>query len=57
MTKTVVYFVAKEINSNEIKLQDIELQNYKCIKPEKVANTLTYNNITDLWLKCYNDIK
>ena len=57
MTKTVVYFVAKEINNNEIKLQDIELQNYKWTKPEEVANTLTYDNITDLWIKCYNDIK
>ena len=57
MTKTVVYFVAKEINNNKIKLQDIELQNYKWTKPEEVANTLTYDNITDLWIKCYNDIK
>ena len=57
MTKTVVYFVAKEINSNEIKLQDIELQNYKWTNPEEVANTLTYDNITNLWIKCYNDIK
>ena len=57
MTKTVVYFVAKEINNNEIKLQDIELQNYKWTKPEEVANTLTYDNITDLWIKCYNNIK
>lgn len=56
MTKTVVYFVAKEINNNEIKLQDIELQNYKWTKPKDVANTLTYDNITELWIKCYNDI-
>lgn len=58
MTKTVVYFVATLTNENkQVQIQEKELQNYKWTQKEEVANTLTYNNLKEIWLKCYNDIQ
>ncbi len=56
MTKTVVYFLAKA-NSNDVKLQEIEISNYKWVNFENVKENLTYDNLKKLWEKCYNDIK
>lgn len=56
INKEVVYFIAKPKETVNIKKQDDEISNVFWIEKEKVRETLTYENLREIWDKVINNI-
>ena len=54
--KEVVYFLAKPKGNFEIKKQETEISNIYWVDKEKVRETLTYENLKQIWDQVYNDL-
>ena len=56
INKEVVYFIGKPKNSIEEKKQEEEIANIFWISKDKVRETLTYDNLKQVWDKVLKDI-
>lgn len=56
INKEVVYFLAKPRDNFEIKKQESEISNVFWIDKEKVRETLTYENLRQIWDQAIRDL-
>ena len=57
INKEVVYFLAKPKKSFEIILQEKEVSKVFWVDKEKVRETLTYENLRQIWDQALNDLQ
>lgn len=57
INKEVVYFLAKPKKSFEIILQEKEISNAIWVDKDKVRETLTYENLREIWDQALNDLQ
>lgn len=57
INKEVVYFLAKPRKSFEIILQEKEVSKVFWVDKEKVRETLTYENLRQIWDQALNDLQ
>lgn len=56
INKEVVYFIGIPDSKFELKKQDEEIENVFWVEKDKVRETLTYDNLKEVWDKVINDI-
>lgn len=54
--KTVIFFVAHPIDNMNIVAQEAEIKDVKWIDAEKVEETLTFDNLKELWRTVYQEV-
>lgn len=56
INKEVVYFLARPKENFKISKQESEISNVFWVDKEKVRETLTYENLRQIWDKAFNDL-